>query len=308
MEESKIEIDHPMEDVKSAKSSPLLSQILSDGESISAKQIEKGDALDQRTLHTGNYESSDAVKLLDKMLVIQYLKKYTSNYRNSVALPHALKYEQEYILFGKYADEDNLKKMAGRLLLLREGINFTYLMSDSVKKEEALVMATAIAAAAAVPVAVKPVQMGLLASWAYAESIVELRTLFSGGKIAAAKTAESWTVSLPESAAVLFRPSVKSKTVSGGLCYEDFLQAFLALESNSKIGIRFANLLEKNLRLYAGYEQIKLDCMLTAMETNSKYHAQQAFLTFVTIQRLSKNGYQYEETYEFSYLGREDSS
>ena len=53
---------------------------------------------------------------------------------------------------------------------------------------------TAIAAAAAVPVAVKPIQMGLLASWAYAESIVELRTLFSGGKIAAAKTAESWTV------------------------------------------------------------------------------------------------------------------
>ncbi len=60
------------------------------------------------------------------------------------------------------------------------------------------------------------------------------------------------------------------------------------------------------MRLYAGYEQGKLDCMITAMEANYVYQAQQVFLTFVTIARLSKKGYQYEETYRFSYTDQDE--
>lgn len=297
-----VDVENPMEDVKSAKSSPLLAQILSDGERISAKEISKEDAVENRTLNCGNYGKSYSIGAADKLLAVQYLKTYTSNYRNKVNLPHALAYEQEYILFGKYSDEENLKKMASRLLLLREGINFAYLMSDSVKREEAFAMAAAVAAAAGIPAAATAIQMGILASWAYAESIVELRTLFSGGKVAAVKTSASWTVGLAESAAVLFDTSIKSKQVSGGQDYEDYLQAFLIAESTKALGKRFANLLEKNLRLYSGYEQVKLDCMITAMETGSVYQAKQAFLTFVTIAPLSRAGYRYEETYKFSYL------
>lgn len=296
------DIANPMDDVKSAKNSPLLSQILSDKDKISAKEISKEDDIAKRTLNHGNYEKSYSIGLADKVMIAQYLKTYTSNYRNTGKIPHALQYEQEYILFGKYSDEDNLKKMAGRLLLIREGINFAYLMTDSMKQEEALALAATVAAAAAIPAAATAIQMGILASWAYAESITELRTLFSGGKVAAVKTAESWTVSLPDIASVLFQTSVKSKEVSAGQDYEDYLQVFLMAESTAALGRRFANLLEKNLRLYSGCEQVKLDCMITAMETNSIYQAEQVFLSFVTIEHLSRAGYRFEETYEFSYL------
>ncbi len=301
-EDIDLEVENPMEDVKDAKSSPLLSQVLSDGQHVSAKQISKADAVEQRTLNIGNYDSTHEAGLLDKALVIQYLKKYTSNFRNKAPGSHALSYEQEYLLFGKYTDEDNLKKMAGRLLLVREGMNFAYLLADHTKREQAHAMAATIAAAAGVPVAVSVIEMGLLASWAYAESIVELRTLFSGGKVAAVKSAESWTISLPQAAVVLFQTSVKSKEVEKGLQYEDYLHTFLALENMEKLGSRFANLLEKNIRLYAGYEQVKLDCMVTAMEAEHAYKAQQVFLSMVTIVGLSKKGYQYKETYQFSYL------
>lgn len=301
------EADNPMEDIKSAKSSPLLSQILSDGSHISAKQIAAADAVEKRTLNVGNYEEADSAGLTDRLLVVQYLKKYTSNYLHELSVPHALAYEQEYILFGRYSDEDNLKKMASRLLLVREGINFAYLMTDSAKREEALAMATAIAAAAGIPAAAKAIQMGILASWAYAESIVELRTLFTGGKVAAVKTADSWTVSLAQAASIPFQTSVKAKEVSGGLSYEDYIQAFLMLDSLEETGKRFANLLEKNIRLYAGYEQVKLDCMITAMETEHVYQARQVFLSFVTIGHLSKKGYQYERRYQFSYTDKKDA-
>ncbi len=212
-------------------------------------------------------------------------------------------YEQEYILFGKYSDEENLKKMASRMLLLREGMNFAYLLTDEAKCAEAMTMAAAIAAATGIPGAAKAIQMGILASWAYSESIAELRTLFSGGKIAAVKGRDSWTVSLPEVPAVLLDHSAKSKEISGGLDYQDYIYSFLALESLEKIGNRFANLLEKNLRLYSGYGQVQSDCMITAMETDSRYHAKQMFLSFVTIAQLSKKGYEYQETYAFSYTG-----
>lgn len=295
------EVENPMEDIKNAKNSPLLSQILSNESGISAKQISKTDLVEKRALNVGNYEGDASIGMIDKLLVVQYLKKYTAHYLHKTSMPHALAYEQEYILFGKNSDEGNLKKMASRLLLIREGINFAYLMTDSAKREEALAMATAIALAAGIPAAAKAIQMGILASWAYAESIVELRTLFSGGKIAAVKSAGNWNVSLSEAAAVPFQASIRAREVSSGLDYEDYISGFLALESLEKIGYRFTDLLEKNIRLSAGYEQVKLDCMVTAMETNNQYKAQQVFLTFVTIGQLSRKGYEYEKAYRFSY-------
>jgi len=299
---SEVYDENPMEDIKSAKSSPLLSQILPEGKTVSSKEINKEDSVTERTLNSGNYGAGHSVGAASKTMAIQYLKKYAASYLKKMDLPHALEYEQEYILFGKYSDEENLKKMAGRMLLIREGINFTYLLSDSIKREEAFAMATAITAASGIPFAAHAVEMGILASWAYAESIVELRSLFSGEKIAAVKTAENWTVSLAQAAVVPFQTSVKAKTVSSGIDYQDYLQAFFMLENKKTIGMRFANLLEKNIRLYSGYETIKMDCMFTAMETEHTYHAKQAFLTFVTVSKLSKKGYQYKRKYEFSYL------
>ena len=140
-----------MEDVQKARSSPLLSQILSDGDKISVRQMAEADSAEQRTLNSGNYENSGNHGALDKILITQYLNKYTSSYRKKTGMPHVLAYEQEYILFGKYSDEENLKKMARRLLLIREGINFAYLLSDSVRREEALTMATTVTLFAGIP-------------------------------------------------------------------------------------------------------------------------------------------------------------
>ncbi len=304
---SEEDIENPMDPIKQAKNSPLLAQILSKDTKISAKAISKQDAVEKRELNVGNFQGESVSVVSDKIMILQYLKKYMSNYKQQRNIPHALNYEQEYLLFGKSSDEENLKKMASRLLLVREGINFAYLMTDHAKCEEAFAAATAIAAAAGIPAAVKAIQMGILASWAYAESIAEMRTLFEGGMAASVKTSENWTVSLAEAALVPFQTSVKSKEVQKGLDYEDYLQAFLAIESLKKIGERLANLLEKNFRLYTGYDQIKMDHMITAMETSHRYQARQVFLTFVTIARLSKKGYQYETLYRFSYTPEKDS-
>ena len=42
----------------------------------------------------------------------------------------ALSYELEYLLCGKESDEKNLKATVNKLLLLREGVNFVYILAD----------------------------------------------------------------------------------------------------------------------------------------------------------------------------------
>lgn len=45
-------------------------------------------------------------------------------------MPGAFAYQCEYVLAGKNEDRENLKSVLERLLLLRFGMNFTYLLSS----------------------------------------------------------------------------------------------------------------------------------------------------------------------------------
>ena len=59
-------------------------------------------------------------------------------------------------------------------------------------------MAGVIAASFGVPAAMPVVKMALAVCWAFAESILDLRELLDGGKVALFKTAESWQLSLEQ--------------------------------------------------------------------------------------------------------------
>ena len=298
--EAENEVSNPIEDMQKTRNSPLLAQILPEESQISAKQIEGSKTAACRTLNSGNYQQEHSVGMAEKILLQQYFKKYTSNYKNEILMPHALNYEQEYLLFGCDNDEKNLEKMAGKLVILREGINFACLMTDAAKQAEAMALAIEIAAAVGVPAVAKAIQLGLLASWAYAESILELRTLFAGGKIAAVKSAANWNVSLAEMTFAVLDRTRKAKEEPGGQGYEDFLAAFLYIEPNKKLGLRFASLLEQNLRLYKNYEQIKIDCMVTAAEISCNYEAKQVFLTPALLGK-AMGGYGFQKQVQFQY-------
>ena len=95
------EVENPMEEIKNAKGSPLLSQILSSEVGVSSKQISKEDGIEKRMLNAGNYDSSGSSGMMDKIVILQYLKKYTSNFINKDSLPHALAYEQIVIDKGR---------------------------------------------------------------------------------------------------------------------------------------------------------------------------------------------------------------
>ena len=80
--------------------------------------------------------------------------------------------------------------------MIREGINAAFLMTDPIKQVQIQNLALAIASAFLVPPAAVVIEAALLFCWSFGESILDLRELFHGGKIALIKTPENWKLSL----------------------------------------------------------------------------------------------------------------
>ena len=107
-----------------------------------------------------------------------------------------MKYELEYMICGKDDDSENLKGTITRILLIRCAANFAYLMTSPAKQSEALAAAATMAGFTVNPAIVEAVKYGLLAGWAYCESVLDLRTLMDGEKIPIIKSDETWTSGL----------------------------------------------------------------------------------------------------------------
>lgn len=103
-----------------------------------------------------------------------------------------LDYETEYILCGGKSDKDNLCEVITKLSHIREGANLLYLITDSQKKNECFTLAVQILGYTGNMVLIKAAQYLIMTLWAYAESIVELRGLYSGESISIIKNAGDW--------------------------------------------------------------------------------------------------------------------
>ena len=102
----------------------------------------------------------------------------------------------EYLIGGKTSDVANLKVVVRRLLLIREGINLAYLETDVQKSQEALTLALGVTSAVGNPELAEPVKHAILAAWAYAESVSDVRILLDGGHVSLIKTEAQWRTSL----------------------------------------------------------------------------------------------------------------
>ena len=90
------------------------------------------------------------------------------------------------------SDKDNLCEVITKLSHIREGANLLYLITDSQKKNECFTLAVQILGYTGNMVLIKAAQYLIMTLWAYAESIVELRGLYSGESISIIKNAGNW--------------------------------------------------------------------------------------------------------------------
>lgn len=271
-EEATEQVSNPLEDIKPARSVGILTLVLPQGKTVSEKAISVDNSIAKRSLQEGTSKNQVDIDWYDRILAQEYVKPFCGNFLSPKE--GALSYGTEYLICGKGSDSENLEGTVNRLLLLREAVNFLYLQSDTTKQAEALSAATVLAGASANPAVIELVKQGILAAWAYAESICDVKALLSGGKIPLQKTAANWQTQLSNLAGA---SASQYSGESTGLSYENYLDAFLYGQSNAEIAYRAMDLMEHHMQQDEIYQHCKMDSMILEMEIEVEYEASTMF-------------------------------
>lgn len=279
------DVVNPITVIKRIRKMGILELVLPPGRGVSGKNISKKTLVSGRKLQTGMALTETLTKdnsYTSQVLFQQYLMDKLGNFRKPSS--KGLAYQMEYVLEGKDSDIENLKAAAGKLLMIREGVNFTHLLSEPVKRSQAAALAAAIAATFLIPPAVSIIEKALLLCWAFAESILDVRELLDGGRIPLVKTAADWQLTLGNLSNLLDSLDTRRHSVENGLSYEDYLQVML-IAKGKKIKLeRGMDMIEMSIRSLTQRENFCLDSCITALEASVDVQANKRKVFTVTRQ------------------------
>ena len=259
--------DNPIAHVSQLKSSSILSLIMPQENPLSSLSVSLEGQASRRSLNNGwgDFPARGNVSGVEQRLLYQefLLEKFdhaTSKLKedNQELLQMSedveqgnqrnLAYEIEYILEGKNSDAKNLERVVLKILLIRMGANFGYILKDREKVAQAEAMAKTIASLVKLPILTTPIKYAILSSWAFGESIVDIRALLEGKKVPMVKTKDTWQLTL----ANLLNLGTPEDNITGrndekGWRYEDYLRAFLAAANDNVITMRTIDRVEQNM-------------------------------------------------------------
>ncbi len=195
----------------------------------------------------------------DQFLVTEYVLGIFRNFRETAAAdmgerPINLRGEEkkgrffnnevEYLLVGKSNEYKNVNGTRNYILTLRSIMNMVHLLTDSEKRAEIEVMASAIGGIL-LPGIGNGIFFGIiLAAWSLGEAIVDYQVLVEGGKVPLLKTKDSWRTGL-SSILSLDIPDAEEKP-GDGMSYKQYLRIMLYTVDQEKLLNRVQNLLFLN--------------------------------------------------------------
>ena len=259
-------VDNPITIIKRIMKMGALELVLPSGKGLSTHEVSRNTLVSGRQLQQGMAMPDGVIAdngHTSEILYQQYLMNHLGNYMDPSS--EGLAYQMEYIFAGKENDVDNLKAVASKLLFIREGVNFACLMADSTKRAEAQALATAIAAGFLVPPAAVVIETALLLCWAFAESVLDVRELFAGGKIPLVKTSAEWQISLSNLGNLMEGLDSMRRNDDHGMSYEDYLQVLVLSVSKEKKVMRGMDMIENTIR-NKGRAHFCMDSCIVAVE------------------------------------------
>lgn len=290
---------NPLEIVKLEKSKGILNILAMNPSELSLAYTNKKDLLSHRTLCEGTRQSDKEIHWYNQMLFSLYLDTYFSNYLNPIE-GHAFAYEQEYILFGEDSDIENLKKTANLLLATREAANLAYLATDTDKKKTVEGIAIAIAGESCNPIIVKVVQVALMAAWAYAESVLDVRALMDGKRVALLKDDTTWSSDI-EHLQEVFSDQLTAKESKFGVTYDNYLQLFLMTKTQKQLSYRAMDMQEQSVRKQPGYEDFCMDHLIIEASVGIEYQYHTIFLGMDQLTQGRESYFSIRNQYRYSY-------
>lgn len=287
----KVKKDNPLETINKLRKKSLLS-IVCGSSAISEKEISNRELASKRSRKKGTMKVQKKHSgLTSDLLFREYLLDRFSNYGNCQAQEEAssslltgepgnraLEYQMEYILCGKKSDSKNLKAVTQKLLLLREGMNYLYCVSDGEMNAQAGSLAALLIGWIGIPALVAILKHALLLGWAYGESLMDVRTLLDGGKIPLTKTRDTWMVSLDHLGELNELLEAGGSQRQKGMGYKDYLRILLNLQSLTTQKKRALDVLELNIKGAPGLSNFQVDYCVVGISGSSEWKISPIFL------------------------------
>lgn len=266
--------ENPIEHVNELKKADILSLVVPEDKGISEKQIDSKEMLENRSLNRGYGNFADVEKesgTLSNLLYGEYLREHFKDYSSARSEKQgALDYELEYILFGKSSDRENLREVVKKLILIRFVPNYVYIQTDGEMHAEAEAVAGTLCTLLAVPEITEAAVQVILLAWAYGESIVDIRTLLAGNKVALTKSKETWQLQLSGLLKLGTQEDLSTgQDVENGQDYTEYLRMLLFLENSNTKALRTLTVIEKNLQSIYGQSYFRADLCVNRMEIES---------------------------------------
>ncbi len=291
---------NPIEVVKQWREKGILNLVVDDSQEISSRVIETREKVSQRVLSQGTGTNDGEITVSDRLWFQLYLLLYFQNYQKSME-HEGLAYELEYVLCGQKSDQENLQAIVNRLLGIREIENYLAILKDSGKMTQAMDLAIHFAGASGNAAIIKAVQLGIAAAWAYMESILDIRLLLTGGKVAFIKEPSQWTSELLQ-LPVYLDVSIKAKECDRGLDYQTYLFSLLCLISQRELVFRSMDLMENELNHQEEYVNLKMDQLYYVAKSDSGFTGKPIFFSYMNGMNISQELYQFHQEKKLSYL------
>ncbi len=245
----------------------------------------------------GDLLSATADKALFGEYILQHFGNCTDVYDDT-----ALDYETEYIIAGKASDKSNLSAVVSQIVLIRSGCNLISILKSPGKKAETYALATSLVGFTGMPVVIKVFQIVIMAAWALAESVADVKALIEGHKIKTIKDDSDWYLSL--AGIKNFGSDALSPSGTGsGLSYESYLRLLLLMQNNKTLYFRTMDMIQADMCLSEN-EDFRISSCLTGVTVDAKYSAPQLFINFPFVRNVVgyfEDGYIYSMTQEYSY-------
>ena len=290
--------ENPLEIIKNLWHQGTLSLVLKDAKAVSNMKEDWSDAVSKREKYTGIGLETIQTDATDTLLFTEYLLDHFACYTSGDAAG-TLAYELEYLLCGNEQDQSNLSETVQRLLAVREAANLAYLAADASKQELAYSVALSLAGVTANPGIIYAVKCGLLAAWALAESVLDVRALLSGDKIAIIKNSAQWTSDLLHLGSV-FSSFGTATNCQNGLSYQRYL-GFLLMMQAQKVSYRAMNIQEHVIRSKEGFEDFCMDHLVIDAEIAMNYSSHTIFTGMEQLTRNKKRAFTIPVQQSFSY-------
>lgn len=273
-----------LEQVKRLKEKGILALVFGGSESLSSRQVDTGglpseqlggqsgqpersgsvrkDAVDSGQERGGLWDTISGIPgdLYENMCLSEYALKTMPSYvdqgTDSDSKAGDSFYDLEYVLGNSGTDQENLAQVMEKLLLIREGMNFIYLLGDQKKSGEAQTLAMALTGVLGLTPLAGLVKLMILAAWAFAESMTDVRTLADGGKVPFFKQSVDWKTSLEQASVMTAggQPGSGSEEVSfgesgkKGMRYQDYLRLLLCMTPKEKKLYRCMDMIQWNIQ------------------------------------------------------------